>query len=156
MKIFNINPYSSVFITLILISSVMFTGCKNSAAGNEEEEHLLTGAVLKMNGEVIVRYEGSSSITGSVTVAEGAETNLISIFFLDENGDEFQPEESGHSLQWSVKDTTIAEVERHSDEGEWSLHIVGKTSGTTTATFELWHGEEHADFRAAGIPITVE
>lgn len=140
-------------LSFILLLAAILTGCKNSAATEEEHEDFPVGIVLKMNGEEIVRYENGSA-SGSIEVAEGEETALISIYFLAEDGDEFQPDEPEHSLSWVIEDESVAEVERHAEDGKWSFHVVGLASGSTTVTFQLLHGD-HSDFEASGIPINV-
>jgi hypothetical protein len=154
MKFF--NHFTSVFLlSLTLLAGTMFTGCNNVAANEEEqfEEHFPVGIVLKMNGQDIVRYENGVT-DDSITVAAGEETALISVYFLDEDGEEFQPEEAEHSLAWTIEDDTIAEIEQHAEDGKWSFHVHGVSSGSTTVSFELLHGD-HSDFEASGIPIIV-
>ncbi len=146
------------FPTGLLLSALVITlllaGCSNPASSDDEEHHEeATGAVFKMNGEELVRYEGGQ-VSGSIAINEGEETPLITIYFLDKEGHEFQPADAEYSLQWKDIDTAIAEVEQHDEDGKWRFHIRGISQGNTTVTFQLFHGE-HSDFDITNVSINV-
>lgn len=147
---------NAVFI-LLLSLTVLAIGCSNPAGDDDDhEEHLhAEGAVLKMSGAEIVRIEEGEVKSGNIEVNSGEETALITIYFLDENGDEFQPEHD-YELRWDQIDTAVAEIEQHEEDGKWSFHVVGVESGETSVRFRMWHTEEgHSDFDTPAIPIIV-
>ncbi|MDR9418602.1 hypothetical protein, partial [Gracilimonas sp.] len=154
MKKFNLSYYiKSVFTLLLLVS---FTAaCSNSTSGEEEEHSDPEGFVLKMNGQIIVEQLPGESITGEFELAPGEETDLITIFFLDDDGDEFQPDEEEVSLGVEFDESGIAEFEQHSEDGKWSFHLHAESEGITDMRLMLMHGD-HSDFTTQDIHVHVE
>lgn len=153
MKLFNKFSTNTLLITLVAIL-ITASACNNPASSDEEEHHEEpVGVVLMMNGQEIARYN-EDGVTGQIEVEAGAETTLISIFFLTDDGDEFQPDEPEFSLNWKDIDTSIADVEQHDEDGKWSFHIHGEAAGNTSVVFQLFH-EGHSDFDTQPIPVVV-
>ncbi|HEX6981623.1 MAG TPA: hypothetical protein VF181_02575 [Balneolaceae bacterium] len=152
MKFSNLFSYSTLLF-LTLSTALMLTGCGNPAGSDEEEHPRPVGIVLQMNGAEIVRYE-NQEVTGQIEVNTGEETALITLYFLDENGDQFQYDEPEYSLRPHGIDESIAEIEQHAEDGKWSFHVRGITPGTTSVVFELFHGD-HGDFETPEIPVIV-
>lgn len=154
MKLLDMRNSITVLLLLSLVS-LNVTSCSNSAGNEEEHELTPQGAILKMNGQEIVRYD-EEGLSGAIEVAEGEETALITAFFIAEDGDEFQPEESEYELRLDGIDESIAEIEQHSEDGAWSFHIHGVSQGETGVILLLWHTDEnHKDFETPSIPVTV-
>ena len=152
MKLF--TNFSTITLLLALIASlVTLSACNNPASSEEENHEEPVGIVLKMNGQEIVRYD-ENGVTGEIEVAVGEETTLISLYFLAEDGDEFQPDEPEYSLQWKDINTAIADVEQHSEDGKWAFHIYGEAQGNTSVVFQLFH-DDHSDFDTQPIPVVV-
>jgi len=154
--------YSRVPVALLLtvLTLILTTGCDNPASSddqdNHEEHEHAEGAILKMNGGEIARIENGQVQSGQIEVAKDEETPLITIYFLAEDGDEFQPDDPDYSLRWDQIDESVAEVEQHDEDGKWGFHIHGLTSGNTTVRFRLWHdNEDHSDFDTPEIDIIV-
>ncbi|MDZ7715471.1 MAG: hypothetical protein U5J95_04585 [Balneolaceae bacterium] len=141
------------FILIATILSLVIISCSNPASSEEEHELEAEGAVLILNGQEVVRYE-DGTVTGQLEVDEGQETALISIFFLDHDGDQFQPDEPEFSLNWRDINTSIADIEQHNEDGKWRFHLHGEAQGNTTVIFQLFHND-HADFETASIPVVV-
>lgn len=144
------NQIALCFITLFTFSIL---GCSNPASSEEEHHDEAIGAILKMNGQEIARSD-ESGVTGQIEVNAGEETTLISIFFLADDGDEFQPDEPEFSLNWKDIDTSIADVEQHAEDGKWSFHIHGEAEGNTSVVFQLFH-DGHSDFDTQPISVVV-
>lgn len=138
-----------VFVSLIFI----LAGCNNPVDSEEEEHPHSDGAVFKMNGEEIIHYENQEA-TGSIEVAEGEETPPITVYFLDEDGEEFQPDEPEYSLTWRDIDTSVAEINQQDVDDKWSFRVQGISQGSTSVTFELDHNG-HPDFTISDITIHV-
>ncbi len=152
--IFKELRFSTGLLLSALLITLLLAACNNPASSDDEEHHEdAVGAVFKMNGGEIVRYENGQT-SGSIEVNEGEETTLITIYFLDDEGHEFQPDDSEYSLQWKDIDTTIAKVEQHDEDGKWNFHILGNSQGKTTVTFQLFHGS-HSDFDIENVTINV-
>jgi len=58
-----------------------------------------------------------------------------------------------YTLQATISDTSVVELEVHSEEFE--LHLVGKQAGSSDLTLEIWHGT-HTDIAGKVFQITVE
>lgn len=154
--------YTKVPIALLLTVLTLFltTACDNPASSDNHDDHdeheHAEGAILKMNGAEIVRIENGEVQSGQIEVTEGEETPLITIYFLAEDGDEFQPDDPDYSLRWDQNDEAIAKVEQHNEDGKWGFHIHGLASGNTTIRFRLWHdNEDHSDFDTPEIDVIV-
>jgi hypothetical protein len=156
MKFKNFRLPTTFVATLAV--GLLLSGCNNPASSDDdhgEHEHA-EGAVLKMNGAEIVRIENGQVQSGQIEVDEGEETPLVTIYFLSEDGDEFQPDDPEYSLRWDKIDEAIAEVEQHDEDGKWEFHIHGLSSGNTTVRFRLWHeSENHSDFDTPEIDVIV-
>lgn len=153
------NDTRTTLSLLLALSFAIFTSCDNPAASGGEhhhEEHAV-GAALFMNGEHIAEYH-DHHVHGQITVAEGKKTALITIKFIAEDGDLFQPHESHHFLGWKVTNPAIAEVVQYTDDGTWKFHIIGKKAGETEVVLKMMHGEgeaAHPHLTTAPIPIVV-
>lgn len=141
-------------ILLVALSiTILIAGCNNPADSDEEEHPHPEGAVFMMNGEEIIQYENGEA-SGTIEVDEGEETPLITIYFIDEGGNQFQPDEPENSLNWTDINHSVAEIEQHDEDGKWSFHVLGIAQGSTTVTFQLYHNE-HSDFDIQDVTINV-
>ncbi len=152
MKLSN-RSIKSILLILIIGLSLTISSCDNPASSEEEHYEQAVGAVLTMNGQEIAHVE-NGTIQGQITVPAGEETALITITFIAEDGDFFQPDDPEYSLRWEEINTAIAEVEQHTEDGKWRFHIIGNSSGSTSVAFQLFHGT-HSDFDLLAIPIIV-
>ena len=139
--------------TFVVALFLLFQACSSSTSVEEEEHADAEGLTLTVNGVEIVRVEEGAA-TGEITVEAGEETALITLRFLDHDGDEFQPTDEEFALDVAIGDESIAEFEQHDEDGKWAFHIHGEAAGSTEATFSLLHGD-HADFESAPVTITV-
>lgn len=150
------NFFSTVRTVLTLFCFVIFvTSCSNSTSGNEDEEPEVEGIRLKMNGAVVAEQLPGQNITGEFELEPGEETDLITVYFLDPDGDEFQPHEDEHSLGYTFDDEGIAEFEQHAEDGKWSFHLHAESEGITNMQISLMHGD-HSDFTSEKIHVHVE
>ncbi|GAA5521213.1 hypothetical protein LQ318_05675 [Aliifodinibius salicampi] len=158
MNTINLRSVCTLFITT-LFTTFIIIGCSNPANSNGDDHHSHPeGAVLQMNGEEIIRIEEGEIVSGnsSLEIENGDETPLITIYFLDHDGETFHPEEDHFSLNWDQIDTSVAVIEQHEEDGKWSFHLVGQSPGETEVRFRLWHEDEnHSDFDTPPIPVTV-
>lgn len=145
----NLLKISMLLILILLISA----GCSKDSTEPDHTHADAEGLTLTLNGVEVVRIE-EGAITGGISVSAGTETALISLQFLDHDGDEFVPDDEDYSLGYSFANGDIAEWEQHSEDGKYRFHVVGKAAGSTTLTLELLHGD-HADYQSPPIPITV-
>lgn len=159
MKMF-LKFFDTTLIVFFLALSIIVTGCNNPAGGDEEEHPHAEGAVLKTDDgedeEIIVQIEEGQVQFGEINVTSGEQTLHINIYFLDEDGNEFQPDEPDFELRWDQIDTSVAEIVQADSDGTWGFHVVGIEQGQTQVRFKMWHlGEEHAEYVTPNIPINV-
>lgn len=149
------NAFKILFVVLTI--SIMMFGCDKDNPVDEDDhaEHAeAVGLVISQSGAEIARYE-NGAVTGKISVAAGEETPLLSVKFIDDHdGELFTPEGEHYSMAWTIADESVAEVERHDEDGEWKFHIKGKATGNTTIEIKIMH-ENHADFVSLPIPIEV-
>lgn len=117
-----------------------------------EEEHAeAEGLVVRLDGVEQVRiFEGV--VQGQLYVGEGVEFGPYEVSFLDEHGDEFQPEvEEGFSLSVDIDDPGILS---YSQAGDWSMNLEGIVSGSAGLVIGIFH-ETHLDYESQVIPVSV-
>lgn len=155
MKNLNLLSVIKYVFSLILLVSVT-AACSNSTSGDDHDEHSEPeGFVLVMNGTEIVKQDPGSSVSGEFELGLGDETDLITVHFLDADGDRFQPEEDEYSLGYEFEDQGIAEFEQHAEDGKWSFHLHAEAEGITDLRLMLMHSG-HSDFTTQDIHVHVE
>ncbi|MDZ7756431.1 hypothetical protein [Rhodohalobacter sp.] len=107
-----------------------------------------------MNGDDIVeKYPNQDLINNFPEIESDDETALIEIFFIDDDGNEFVPDEPEVYLDFEISDSNIIEIEQH--DGElWEFHVLGLQEGTANLTLLLMH-DGHPDFESPAIEVTV-
>ncbi|MBO6535082.1 MAG: hypothetical protein JJ966_02590 [Balneolaceae bacterium] len=152
----NKTLFNNLFLYSILGLAIVASACSNSTSADDHDEHSEPeGFVLTLNGADVVTQLPGATITGEFELAPGEETDLITIYFIDEDGDRFQPDEPEYSLGFEFEDSGIAEFEQHSEDGKWSFHIHAEAAGITDLRLKLMHND-HSDFTTQGIHVHVE
>lgn len=142
-------------LSIFAISALVLVSCDNSTSAEEDEHSEPAGFRLYMNGAVVVEQLPGETITGEFELEPEQETPLITIQFLAEDGDEFQPDEPEYSLNAIFDKDGIAEFEQHEEDGKWSFHIHAEAEGITDMTLQLFHNN-HSDFDTQDIHVHVE
>lgn len=149
-----ITVIKSVFTFLFLIA--LATACSNSTSSDDDHEHGdAEGFRLVINGNTVVEQLPDEDITGEFELAPGVETDLITLYFIDHDGEEFQPEEDEYSLGYEFDDEGIVEFEQHTEDGKWSFHLHAEAEGVTNMRLMLMHND-HSDFSSQDIHVHVE
>ena len=151
----NSNSIHYSFIYALIGLFVIVSACSNSTSGDDEEHSDPEGFRLTMNGQTLVEQLPGGSLTGEVELEPGQETDLITIWFLDDDGDQFQPDEPEYSLGYEFDTDGIAEFEQHEEDGKWSFHIHAEAAGVTDMRLKLMHND-HSDFTTLDIHVHVE
>ncbi len=145
-------------INKLFLFSVMglfvLSACSNSTGADDDDHEDAEGFRLTLSGQTVVEQLPDQDLTGGFTIQQGQETALITIYFIDHDGEEFQPEDDDDSLGYLFSADGIAEFEQHEEDGKWSFHIHAEAVGTTNLTLRLMH-DDHSDFDSQAIPITV-
>lgn len=147
--------YKTILSFAIIALLVIISACSNSVSDDHSAHSEPEGFRLKMSGGTLVEQLPDEGVTGSITIPEGQETALISVWFIDHDGDEFQPDvEEGYSLGYQFSNEGVVAFEQHEGDGAWSFHLHGEAVGTTNFSVSILHGG-HNDFVSQNIPVTV-
>lgn len=150
------NTFLYASLLLFLSTGILACGDNPVDSGedddDDQEEHSEAhGLRLILDGVEVYRVlEGQVSCQQEpcrIDVMEGDETALITVEFLDDDGQEIHEEdlEEDYSLGVEIADPDVADFEQGEDEGLWTLRIVGRLAGETRMKVELLHAG-HADF----------
>jgi hypothetical protein len=134
---------------LVLAATAMLGACDDSTGPGDDHDEAAGLVVLDQNDAVIASVNAARQVTGSLTVQVGQARHL-EVWFVDADGDRFQPDGDEHTLDWRVANENVAVIDSHGDH----MDLEGVAAGNTTVMFRLMHGG-HSDYDAPSIPITV-
>lgn len=154
MKKLNFLQALRAFVFAILVTG-LFAACSNSTSSDHDHHAEAEGFILTMSGQVVVQQLPGQTLTGEFELEPGEETPLITIAFLDDDGDQFVPEGDEYSLKATFDDEGIVEFEQHAGDGKWSFHLHAEAVGHTDMTLQLFHND-HSDFNTQKIHVHVE
>ena len=144
-------------VLIILVGFTFVSAC--NPTGDENNGHSEPfGLILLQSGvELAKQQNGNITYTSGsfLSVPLGDETPLITLRFLDEDGDQFVPEEDEYSLLWAIDNESVLEVHTHDGDSKWAFHLEGAGAGSTTIRFLLMH-DGHPDFESLPFSVTVE
>lgn len=141
--------------TLAMLAMVM-AGCRSATS---PERHIRpSGVVVTENGAEVVRVEGAA-VTGSFTVAEGGQTDLLTITFVDAQSNNITPPSDYH-LELRFASATVATFQPQGSPYTFQGRIQGLQAGATTVQFRFMHGPPghvatHAEFTSQAVPVQV-
>jgi hypothetical protein len=158
----------SLILVLLFSLSIYSINCSNDDDDEDIGEHIQPwGFVLYDSGVEVARYfQGELTDESEIHVHEGEMTGHIAVYFIDKDGNEYDPLEKDelngghHSLELTIDNTDVAEIWRH-DQGEgedWGFHVVGNEEGEAGLQLALVH-EDHYGFVMPDdvwVPIHVE
>ena len=149
---FNRSIKKMVTFSLLIIFTI---GCGDDNPVEPEEQHFeAIGLYMIANGDTIVSYV-DGIVSGTIEVTKGAQTTLLNIKYIAEDGDVGVPPSDEWSFGWTVADNSVAEVVASSEEQlQYQFRIEGMKEGLTGITILLNH-HDHKDFESKEIPITV-
>lgn len=144
-----------LFLFTITTLLVITSACSNSVSSDDSEHSEPEGFRLKMNGVTLVEQLPDQGVSNSITLTVDEESSLISVWFINHDGEEFQPDvEEGHSLGYQFSTEGVVAFEQHDEDGAWNFHLHGEAAGTTNFSVIILHGG-HNDFVSQNIPVTV-
>ena len=141
--------------TVFSILYISVYSCKDDNPVESSEEHFeAIGLFIISSGDTIVKYQGGE-VTGEIGVTVNDHTSLLSIQFINDDGDFGIPPNNDWSLDWVIADTSVADVDYHEGELElYKFRIEGKKVGETTIKIIINH-HDHKDFESKAIPIRI-
>ncbi len=157
MQFLFIRAMKAHLIFILIGMFLITTSCEDDDHEHDEEHTDADGFVLEdENGSEVYReFEGA--IEGSVSLSVG-DTLVLSVHFLDHDGNEIEHEEEDDELVVSENDANIAivEVEEHEEEHHGAgLHVIGVSAGSTNFKLQLMH-DGHADYTSTNnVPVVV-
>lgn len=150
------RPKFFLYTIFTLLTAAGLAACGSNPVDDDDDEHSeADGLRIVQNGVEIYRVlDGQVSCeqeSCGINVAEGAETSLITVSFLDVDGDLIHDEDldEDYSLGFEVADPAVAEAEQRVQDGKWTFRILGKEAGETRMVVKLVHLGDllHADFQ---------
>lgn len=137
---------------LIVFMFILITACSNddNPVGPEPSDGLNARGCVILQGDVeIVRAE--ESVSGAFAGHERVQSELLSFYLIDQNGNLYQPTNEDYVLAWDVVDHRIADFVQYKVDGDWNFHLKGFEAGETKVRFKII-GDE---FESLNIPIKV-
>jgi hypothetical protein len=154
-KSFKTSPF---FILALLFTTGFVASCgtEDDHDHDHEEHSEPEGLALYIDGSQVAKQE-----KGSITYVEGGhihghmdEASSTEVYFIAEDGDEFQPEEDHYSL--GVESDPEGQVTATtSSSNKWAFGMQCTSAGTADVTFKLLH-DDHADFVSMGFEVLCE
>lgn len=148
---------AGITISLLILSSCVSLPTDNHEHSHEDEEAVgLTVYSLNSEGgiENLIVQQTFAGIEGSFLIGTG--TSNFKIFFLAEDGDEFIPDLSEHSIEVEVTGNpdavTLTRTANNSDDSLFSL--AGRVSGEAAIAVILKH-QGAREFVSKPLPITI-
>lgn len=147
---------SKKFLFICAFAAIIpFAACNDNSTSSSQEAHFEADGWVLYNTSWEVAYKvwrGSSDDT--LRVNAGCLSEHLNVKFLDSDSSIVNPpEDSDHSLSWTVADTTIFNI--YQEEAGWGFHLKGIKKGTTSLILKVLH-VDHSDVITPEIPIIVE
>ena len=156
MKNFSIQSNISLPIAaaLIMIALLGSPGCSdNPVDDHDHEEHADPVGLVVLDGDTeIVRVEQGVA-TGSFELTVNQLSPHYTLRFLDDDGDQFVPDDPDFSPGEIISNTEHLEVVRDEPD-DWNFHLRGTAEGSETIQLTIKHGG-HNDFISAPIPVVI-
>lgn len=148
--------YKNVSFLIVLIASLtLLSACEET----HDHDHMdVVGLEIRLDGQTIVTQArnpqtGQIEVTGTIDVESGETTPMLTVVFIDPDGDVLQITDSDFSINVNPTSTTVMNVHHDASLARWGFTVEGKQEGDEVIQVSLYHGT-HADFESR--PITVQ
>ncbi|NNE69099.1 MAG: hypothetical protein HKN29_01915 [Rhodothermales bacterium] len=141
-------------LLLVIPATLILSACdSNPVDDDDHDEHAaeIEGIAVVMNGAEVWRVlEGEvtcADATCGFAIPAGSDTPLITVEFLDHDGDEIHGDEldSAFSLGHAFSQDGFAAFEQPVETERWTFQLEGVSAGTVAFQLQLLHNG-HADF----------
>lgn len=144
-------------LPLFFVAALVLNGCEEENPVDPGEHVEAEGLRLYQSGVKVFEYFQGTFTAGFDTVLalKDSLSEDFRVKLLDENKNEFTPEDDDEKLGAAITDTTIVTFYQHpGEEGEFEFHLRGKKIGVTTMKLQVIHND-HADFTTPLFPVKV-
>lgn len=149
--------YKNVSLLIVLIASIsLLSACEDT----HDHDHMdVVGLEIRLDGQPIVvqarnPQSGQIEVTGSINVVSGETTPMLTVVFVDPDGDVLQITDDDFSIDINPTNTTVMNVQHDASQARWGFTVEGKQEGDEVIEVSLFHGT-HADFESRPIPVQV-
>lgn len=126
-------------LAIALVAGTL-AGCDNPLSHEDHAEP--EGIVIRAGTTEMVRVEGigpTGEVTGAVSLVAGVETPVLTVSFIDHDGDDITLDTGEYWL--SVESTNPATATwQGTAAGSFTGRVAGHEGGATTLSFQLHHG----------------
>lgn len=135
----------------------------NNPVSHEDEHAEPEGIVIRAGSTEVVRVEGIGAagvVTGALSVEAGAQSPVLSVTFIDHDGDDIALELDEFWLDVTSSSSATA-TWQGTAAGSFTGRVSGLEAGATTLSFVLFHGAVgggHPEPNGGGpyvVPVTV-
>ena len=143
------------FLIVLILSITLFTACDDT----HDHDHMdVVGLEIRLDGQTLVSQarnpqSGQIEVTGTIDVESGETTQMLTVVFIDPDGDALQITDNDFSLGLNPTNTATMTIHHNASQARWGFTVEGKQTGTEAIQISLFHGT-HADFESR--PITVQ
>lgn len=146
-------------LAMALLAGVV-AACSNPVS---EEDHAdPDGIVIRAGATEMVRVEGigpTAEVTGALSIEAGAQTPVLTVTFIDHDGDDLTLELDEFWLE-VVSSNSATATWQGTEAGSFTGRVSGLTAGAATLSFLLYHGAVGGGHPEEGggpyvVPVTV-
>lgn len=142
-------------LIVLILSFTLLTACDDT----HDDDHLdIVGLEIRLDGQALVTQarnpqSGQIEVTGTIDIVSGETTPMLTVVFIDPDGDAIQITDSDFSIDFNPSNTAVMTIQHNASQARWGFTVEGKQVGTEVIQVSLFHGT-HADFESR--PITVQ
>lgn len=143
----------------LVIAMLAFTviSCSEDDPVSDQHDHAeADGMVIKSNGNIILKIDEAEidpNYFEKLSIKENSTMSDLEVFFIDHDGDEFQPHDEDKSFGWVIGDESILQLIPDS-ENMWQFDLEGLKEGMTDLEIRILHND-HPDFKTPKIPVEI-
>jgi hypothetical protein len=159
-----VNSRIQLLFVLVAAAGLLLTaGCgdHDNPVEGSHEEHLEAFGVRVYDGTTLVSEAHGTTVTGSFEITDGDTSEWLSIEFLNDEGEWYNPAEhiGEHEEEYGLlvePGGSVAEVIHgdHEPEKEWQFRLAGIAEGEGTLRIKTQH-EGHDDYVSPLFDVTV-